>query len=492
MYRNLSATHSSRNPNRNFHIIYLTVAVIAITGCSAIPSSSNKQWSEFTGKVDAHGALPVMHHEFNILPFVEMLEDSDNGNSTCFQKKPNGEVDPISYQCATKKFYARTRQLSEPYQRMERNRIQERILAVSEDRCNAYKRYLRYDQSMSDFWLGFGSTLAGGLGALSGTLPAAKTFAAFGGVLSGIKAEYNQDFYGNLFYSVITKAIDEQRKDAYRQIQTYGQSKSLTQYPVEAAIKDAILYDGTCSAVSAMEFAENAVQLVNDPGMDGMMRFLLKANQSRYILQNGIKDISELKQAGITTTFENSRYGNQIGSKDDEHNPQSNIQMQLNIANQQTAENIVEAVAQMYAGNNTTKRSKWQNMSDEDKKGLSRKIATQLTEIISAFKENILLCAKPATELYSEYLTNEAALQHESGIKITEAQIKRDQASNKVEKINIEINGIGQHFQALIDSLTKAGVASVPDDNQANSAQFSWQYNQQSVRFTPTETCPKP
>ena len=417
-----------------------------------------------------------------------MLEDAEGGLATCTQKNQNGEFEPYSYQCATRKFYARTRLLPESYQRMERNRIQERILAISEDRCNAYKRYLRYDQSMSNFWLGFGSTLAGGLGALSSTLTAAKTFAAFGGVLSGISAEYNQDFYGNLFYSVITKAIDEQRRDAYRQIQTYGQNRSLTQYPVEAAIKDAILYDGTCSAVSAMEYAEKAVQLVNDPGMDGMMRYLVKANQSRFILQNGVKDISELKKAGITTTFENSRYGSQIGDKDDEeHNPQSIIQMQLNIANQQTTESIVEAIGQQYAGGDNNKLETWKNLN---KKSLTSNIDTQLIAIITGFRESLLSCSIPATQLFSDYLATETALQQANDSKITGAQIKRDQAFNKLEQINVEINGIGQHFQTLIGSLTKAGVQSV----SANPPILPWDYKSLATdsKFATPATCPNP
>ncbi len=166
-----TASYSFESISGVLPIICLAFASIVLSGCSAIPAKSNNNWSEFSNKVDAHGALPVMHHEFDMLPFVEMLEGVENSSSaTCIQKKPNGEFEPISYQCATKKFYDRTRILPESSQRLERNRIQERILAISEDRCNAYKRYLRYDQSMSNFWLGFGSTLAGGFGALSNSL----------------------------------------------------------------------------------------------------------------------------------------------------------------------------------------------------------------------------------------------------------------------------------------------------------------------------------
>lgn len=442
--------------------ICLAVASVVLSGCSAIPAKSNNKWSEFSNKVDAHGALPVMHHEFDLLPFVEMLEGVEN-SATCIQRKSNGEFEPISYQCATKKFYDRTRPLPEPSQRLERNRIQEHILAISEDRCNAYKRYLRYDQSMSNFWLGFGSTLAGGFGALSNSLSAAKTFSAFGGVLSGINAEYNQAFYGNLFYSVITKAIDEQRRDAYRQIQTYGQSRSLSDYPLEAAIKDAILYDGTCSAVSAMEYAEKAVQLVNDPGMDGMMRYLLKANQSRYILQNNVKDINELKMAGVTSTFENSRFGSQIVNED-KTSPLSIIQMELSIANQKTAKDIVEAASQPYEKGDKGKMENWKKMA-------LPKVNDQLTRLIQDFKAQIEQCLDPAATLYNDYVRAETQFQRASKNEITEAQIKRDQAQKKVEQVSIEIYGISQHFQTLIDDLAKS-----TSESASTESSPTWNY----------------
>lgn len=485
MTATLIASLSSRNFKFSFSpTVCLAVLSVVLSGCSAFPAKSNNKWSEFSGKVDAHGSLPVMHHEFNILPFVEMLEDAE-GKATCIQKNQNNEFTTGSYQCATKKFYARTRLLPAFYQRLERNRIQERILAVSEDRCNAYKRYLRYDQSMSNFWLGFGSTVAGGLGALSGTLTAAKSFAAFGGVLSGISAEYNQDFYGNLFYSVITKAIDEQRRDAYRQIQTYGQGKSLSEYPVEAAIKDAIVYDGTCSAVSAMEYAEKAVQLVNDPGMDGMMRYLIKANQSRYILQNEVKDISDLKKAGITSTFENSRFGSQIGNKDkDEFHSQPTIQLELYKATHQTTKNILAAVGQQYAGDNTNKLAEWQK---KDLTELARKIEEQRVQIFKAFETNLSQCSQSATDLYSNFMAAETQLQQADNDKITECTIKRDQAQNKVQQINMEISGLAQHFQALIDSLTKSALDSVSSNNN-----MTWNYTKlpKEIKFS-DKSCEK-
>ncbi len=382
------------------------------------------------------------------------------------------------YQCAIDRFYERTRLLPEATQRLERNRIQERILAVSEDRCNAYKRYLRYDQSMSNFWMGAGATLAGGLGALSPTLTAAKTYAATGGILSGFSAEYNQDFYGNLFYSVITKAIDEQRRDAYRQIQAYGQGKNLIDYPVEAAIKDAILYDGTCSAVSAMEYAEKAVQLVNDPGMDSMMRYFVKANQSRYILQNGIKDISELKNAGITTTFENSRFGSQIGSKD-KPDPLANINSQLEAAGQQTAQKIVENIGQRYAANDEDKKKAWANRNDKEK--LTGQITAQLGKILEEHSKSMLLCAAPAETLNHAYLKAQAQLsqtQDTKNLERAEAQVKREQALNGLEQVNIEVTTIARRFNDLLEELTDTVLDQVfSSKGDKNDFVLDWGYD---------------
>lgn len=432
-----------------------------------------------------------MHDEFNELPFIEMLAGKERLKTKC-PEEDGIKYSAPRYQCAIDQFYERTSTLGDQDKRLERNRIQEHVLAISDDRCNAYKRFLRYDQSMSRFWLGVGSTLAGGLGALASTLTAAKTFAATGGVLSGISAEYNQDFYGNLFYSVVSKAIDEQRRDAYRQIQTYGQSKNLTDYPVEAALKDAIAYDGMCSAVSAMQYAEKAVQLVNDPGMDGMMRFLVKANQTRVILQNSVTNADELKKFGVST-IEDARFGSRLNSQT-QTNPQATIQTQLEIANQLTVDEILIAFDRKYAKEaslNEANQKNWKESKQRQK--LANTIRERIKDIVDAFNETIYECSVPASKLHDQYLVSEnALLTRGSDSYEPELQITRDQLRNKLEQLNSEVLGISSHLRSLLGDLSKAALQLVPKQQptpETKIGELTWKYQDEKVIKFDKQAC---
>lgn len=57
-------------------------------------------------------------------------------------------MQPRATNAGVNEFYSRVAGQSEAGKRMERNRVQERILPVAEDRCNAYKQYLCYDQKV--------------------------------------------------------------------------------------------------------------------------------------------------------------------------------------------------------------------------------------------------------------------------------------------------------------------------------------------------------
>lgn len=56
-----------------------------------------------------------------------------------------------------------------------------------------------------------------------------------------------------------------------------GQSKSIDAYPLEAAIKDAIYFDGLCSVVEGLDQASVSVDATTEPGIDAAMRTILRA-----------------------------------------------------------------------------------------------------------------------------------------------------------------------------------------------------------------------
>ncbi len=319
--------------NRFYLVLAVAVAGMIEAGCSAFPTSKNDsdpEAADQTSKVDIHAPFPVMYRAgIEQIKLIELLAGEQEGRR--ISEIPRDVDDPkhgiswsTKYDLAFTAFYQRNAADAEA-QKLERNRVQERILAASDQRCRMFKVNLQRDQSRTNFWFGALGTLSGALGAVAGGAQAAKNFAATSGVLSGVRAEYDQAFYSNLLFSVISGGIEEKRKEAYRQIQQEGQTKSIAAYPVEAAVKDAILYDGLCNTAVGLEQAQESIRLVADPGVDAMNRLIVKANLTRDILDKKITDVQELAKSGtdpnagtLTSRAGRLDFGSYLGSKDSE------------------------------------------------------------------------------------------------------------------------------------------------------------------------------
>ncbi len=432
---------------------------MALAGCSAITTRDEKGNSPFSNRVDPNGTLPVLPRTFDNIAFVRLLagglEDKCNGSNGTRVYPDNNELD---FQCAIDKFYERTATQNDGGQRLERNRIQERILAVSEERCNAYKKYLRYDQGSSNFWLGSTATLSGALGAISPGVGAARAFSAAAGVLTGINAEYNQAFYGNLFYNVIAKGIDERRREAYREIQTYGQSKALADYPVEAAIKDAIVYDGMCSAVSAMEFAEKSIQLVNDPGVNSLNRILVKVNQARDIIDKKSIALSPQQSSDgkLSSTSEDLRFGTLLASHD-RGDPQHFIWNRS-----QHAQKKVADLASVTSEIQRTLDSKSKDKYDSYVKAIGEQFNATFSVALAAYQTNLQVCVSELPNRVKELEEARAALTKALSDKddnaINQAKHQISQAQSGIDGKLESADFITRHLDDLIDGFIKQSV----------------------------------
>jgi hypothetical protein len=292
--------------NRFRSTVFTAFVAFVLAGCSAFPAAdrnTDPEAVEVDAKVDIHAPFPVTFRAgIEDIKLIEMLAGEQEGRRIA--SMPRESEDPVNgvawstkYDFAFAAFYRRLAGDPE-FQKLERNRIQERILMASDQRCTVFKTNHQRDQSRSNFWFGALGTFAGALGAVSSGVQSAKNLAATAGVLSGVRAEYNQAFYSNLLFAVITRGIDERRREAYRIIQQEGQTKAIGAYPAEAAIKDAILYDGLCNTAAGLEQAQESIRLAADPGIDTFNRMLLKANVTRSILENKITDPSELEKSG--------------------------------------------------------------------------------------------------------------------------------------------------------------------------------------------------
>lgn len=150
--------------------------------------------------------------------------------------------------------------------RVERNSIQDRLVAASNAICSEYKSELKEAHAKTNLQFGGASTVLGGLGALAQSANPAKLFSGSASIASGLRAEMNQTLYSMLAIEVITKAIDKARTDALREIDA-SQRNVVANYSLERAIADAVEYHSKCSLLAGLQEASTAVSQSESVGL---------------------------------------------------------------------------------------------------------------------------------------------------------------------------------------------------------------------------------
>jgi len=173
---------------------------------------------------------------------------------------------------------------------LRRNRVQERLLAESNHRCNVFKSIMHQIRSKGNFLLGTLATATGVAGSIVTGADGSRILSGISGIFSGVRAEFNQELFQNLATQVIIQGVDARRREVYQKIEDLGQSKPIELYPVEAAIKDAIFYHGQCSVIVGFEVANESIKTLEDPGLDVANRVLAKLVTTRSLLN--VKEIT--------------------------------------------------------------------------------------------------------------------------------------------------------------------------------------------------------
>jgi uncharacterized protein YceK len=138
-----------------------------------------------------------------------------------------------------------------------RNELQERLITASNQRCSAYIRMIVSSKSQTQIgWGGLAGLLSGAASVVS-NVQMAKVFAAGSTVSTGLLSAYNEAYFNNLAINVVSAGISKQRESILSSISLY-QDKPLPDYPVNAAIADALAYHAACNIVSGMEAAAKA------------------------------------------------------------------------------------------------------------------------------------------------------------------------------------------------------------------------------------------
>lgn len=138
-----------------------------------------------------------------------------------------------------------------------RNDLQERLINASNQRCSTYIRTIISSKSQAQVgWTGL-ATLLSGAAAVVPHAQTAKALAAGSTVSTGLSSTYNEAYFNNLAVTVVSSGISKQRESILASISKL-KSKPLSEYPINAAIADALAYHAACNIVSGMEAAAKA------------------------------------------------------------------------------------------------------------------------------------------------------------------------------------------------------------------------------------------
>lgn len=159
-------------------------------------------------------------------------------------------------------------------------RLQDRLLASSDQRCEVYKIYLRRFEAYYDTGFGLATTIIGGAAAIAGGLKDARILGGLAGMASGARAEVRQGMFGNLASYIIVPGIEKRRKTLFAEIR---ERRAQSDYTVQAAVRDSARYHGACTLETGMEEAKDAIQTVDNPGLVMVGRTLNSVLQTQHM-----------------------------------------------------------------------------------------------------------------------------------------------------------------------------------------------------------------
>lgn len=167
-----------------------------------------------------------------------------------------------------------------------RNRVQDRLIGASNQRCSAYTVYLNRFDAYQQTGFGWATTLFGGAAAIVGGLKDARILGGLAGISSGFQAELAQGLLGNLASYVIVPGMELRRKEIMNEMNS-RRTGDIGRYNLEAALADAGRYHGACTLVAGLEQAKDAIKTVENPGMRMMQVTLNNVLQARS-MQNAL------------------------------------------------------------------------------------------------------------------------------------------------------------------------------------------------------------
>ncbi len=276
---------------------------LSLQGCSVFQSRGDPEYSVLGGGVDrvsSAGVHQLFGPGFEKVDLVQMLvpeglSEDDTRRCDALAAKGSDLNDGCRIDAAFDQYHrggaasAQGTPLASRDNAATRNVIQDRLIAASDQRCNLFLNYIQRHQSATNFSLGALTTFLAGGGAIASGATVARALAGSAGIVSGVRAEYDQNFFYNQTVVIISQGIRAGRKSVLDQIDQRRGTDGATgvaAYTVERAVSDALRYHGTCTIAAGLETSSKTLSL--DAGLDEMNNKL----QQQIALQDKLRQLN--------------------------------------------------------------------------------------------------------------------------------------------------------------------------------------------------------
>lgn len=258
----------------------ICIAALIMLGCATPP---------FRQDLKVQGALPLIQPDS--FEKIDLARELDPQSPALIEGLYLTDEELAKNREALRKAFEKFYKTPKDELKLLRNRIQERIIAASNQRCGEYKKFLKQLDAGTNFFLGALTTAVAGAGAIvTGPATAVRALSGSAGIVSGIRAEFNETYFQNKTIQVLTDGIEAKRKELYEKIleargttqeaaqgatrRTTQGTKEIEDYTVEAAIKDAITYHDACALIAGLEHAALSVERASNPGVEAAKKVL--------------------------------------------------------------------------------------------------------------------------------------------------------------------------------------------------------------------------
>jgi hypothetical protein len=156
---------------------------------------------------------------------------------------------------------------------IRRNEVIQALIGISNRKCGRYSAHIKTFDGQSNSLLSVLAIATGGLGGIATTERAARLLAGTSAVASGSRVAINDAWFSNQTIQVLVAGYEKERSDQLRAIQQ-RQMCPIKYYPTMAGIADAMQYHASCSLITGLSAAAQAIESSDQPAVDVVRRQL--------------------------------------------------------------------------------------------------------------------------------------------------------------------------------------------------------------------------